>query len=121
MTNDPAGDEHIQTIDGATNHCSSGEHGAHFGLAAAETLEWVRVEWTDGTSTTIPNVSANRLVTVEAPFHPADFNNDGVLDGTDATAFAAAHLAVSPAADLDGSGTLDLADVTTWVRWYLGS
>lgn len=111
---------HIQVIDGATNHCSSGEHGAHFGLGGIETLDWVRVEWRDGTSTTLPDVAANQILTIRAPFHPGDFNDDGSLDSADIAAFGAAFMARSPSADLNGDGYFDLSDVTTYIRWYMG-
>ena len=117
-----AGDwRHLQTIDGATNHCSSGEHGAHFGLGSNETVDWVRVEWRDGTSTTLADVAANQLLTVLAPFHPADFNGDDVLDSTDLAAFVADFLASSPTADLDGDELHGLSDILTYIRWYTGS
>ncbi len=110
---------HLQVIDGATNHCSSGEHGAHFGLGDIEMLDAVRVEWTDGTSTTLSNVPANQILTVHAPFHPADFNGDDTLDANDLAAFVAAFLASDPSADLDGDGLYALSDLLTWVRWYM--
>lgn len=111
---------HIQTIDGGVTHCSSGEHGAHFGLGGIETLDWVRVEWRDGTSTTLAGVAANQALTVRAPFHPGDFNDDGSLDGADLAAFGAAFMGEHPSADLNGDGYFDLADLTTFIRWYLG-
>ncbi|MBZ0171582.1 MAG: CRTAC1 family protein [Phycisphaerales bacterium] len=116
-----AGDRrHLQVIDGATNHCSSGEHGAHFGLGSAEIVEWVRVEWRDGTSTTVADVGANQILTVRAPFHPGDFNGDDLLNANDLTSFVAAFLAASPSSDLDGDGLHTLADLVVYIRWYLG-
>jgi hypothetical protein len=108
---------HLQVIDGATNHCSSGEHGAHFGLADATSADWVRVEWRDGTSTTVGPVAANQILDLRAPFHPGDFNDDGLLDMGDVVAFASAFLADSPAADLDGNGLRDLNDLVTFMIW----
>ncbi|USN99774.1 MAG: CRTAC1 family protein [Phycisphaeraceae bacterium] len=114
------GATHMQVIDGATNHCSSGEHGAHFGLGADTAADWVRVEWRDGTSTTVADVAANQVLTVRAPFHPGDFNGDDLLDLSDITDFVAAFNARSPSADLNGDGLHSLNDLSTFVRWYLG-
>jgi len=114
-----AGDwTHMQPIDGATNHCSSGELGAHFGLGSAQTLDVVRVEWADGTSTTLVDVPANQRLMVEAPASPADLNNSGLADLTDVVIFVTAFLSGSPVADLDGNGLNETADVMTYVDWF---
>lgn len=116
-----AGDRrHLQVIDGATNHCSSGEHGAHFGLGSAQAADWVRVEWRDGTSTTVGGIGANQILTVRAPFHPGDFNGDDLVDAGDLTSFVSAFLASDPSSDVDGDGLYALADLVTFIRWYLG-
>ncbi len=111
---------HMQMIDGGPNHCSSGEHGAHFGLGPVDTLDWVRVEWLDGTSTTIPGVATNQILKVRAPFHPADFNGDDTLDLADVAGFVSAFVGAVPSADLNGDGVFDLADVQTYARWFSG-
>ena len=111
---------HIQMIDGATNHCSSGEHGAHFGIGALTSLDSVRVEWMDGTSTTVASPEANQILRVRAPFHPGDFNGDDVLDMADISAFVSAFVSRIPSADLDGNGLYDLDDLVQYVRWFSG-
>jgi hypothetical protein len=111
---------HLQVIDGATNHCSSGEHGAHFGTGPAATLDHVRVEWMDGTSTTVDAPAANQRLIVRAPFHPGDVNGDDVLDMGDVVSFVGAFTAGSASADLSGDGMLDLTDLTTFIRWFSG-
>ena len=114
------GGSHIQVIDGATNHCSSGEHGAHFGVGAMTTLDSVRVEWMDGTSTTVAAPETNQILRVRAPFHPGDFNGDDALDMADISAFITAFTSGIASADLDGNGLNDLADVVEFVRWFSG-
>ncbi len=111
---------HLQTIDGATSHCSSGEHGAHFGMRDAERADWVRVEWTDGTSTTLAGVDANQILRVRAPAHPADLTGDDLADMADIMAFGEAFRARSPVVDLDGNGAHDLADVQRYITWLVG-
>lgn len=111
---------HMQMIDGATNHCSSGEHGAHFGVGPVTTLDYVRVEWMDGTSTTIAEPASNQRLEVRVPFHPGDVNGDDALDMGDIVAFVGAFGAGVPTADLDGNGLYDLADVQTFMRWFSG-
>jgi hypothetical protein len=39
----------------------------HFGLGAATQVDSIRIEWTDGTETTLKDVTANQRLTVVAP------------------------------------------------------
>ncbi len=112
------GERHMQIIDGATNHCSSGELGAHFGLGAHETLDWVRIEWRDGTATILTGVPANQILSISAPAHPGDLNLDGLPDLGDVVHFASGFMSGSAGSDLDGNGLLDLADVVLFVTWF---
>lgn len=114
------GKQQIRVLYGGVNHCSSSEHGAHFGVREAGEIDWVRVEWRDGTSTTVGPVAPNQILTIRAPFHPGDFNDDGVLDMGDIIAFASAFSAGSVSADLNADGVLDLLDLVLFTRWSLG-
>ncbi len=49
---------------------------------------------------------------------PIDFNNDGMLDFFDVSAFLNAFLASDPIADLDGNGAFDFFDVSSFLSQY---
>jgi len=85
-----------------------------------ETLDSVRVEWMDGTSTTVAATVTNQILRVRAPFHPGDFNGDDVLDIADVSAFVTAFVSRIPSADLDGNGRYDLDDLVRFIRWFSG-
>lgn len=111
-------EQHLQVIDGAATHCSSGELGAHFGLAGHETLDWVRVEWRDGTATILTDVPVNQILEINAPAHPGDLNLDGLADLGDVVHFVGGFMAGSPGSDLDGNGLLEMADVARFMAWF---
>jgi hypothetical protein len=102
-------------VDNASNHCTTSPAEAHLGLGADTTLAWVRVEWADGTHTTVSNVNANQVLRVTAPAHPADFDGSGAVDASDAAAFVQAFLAGDLNADIDANFTLDFFDVARFV------
>ena len=109
---------HTGCIDGGFSHCSQGEIGAHFGLGSSTSVDALRVRWNDGTYTTLTGVAADQILTVVAPFHPADFNGDDAVDLRDLGDFAAAFNAADLSADLDGSGALSVGDFFTFVRLF---
>ena len=53
-------------IDGGSNYLSQSELSAHFGLGSASTVDEVRVEWPNGSVTTLTDVAADRTLTVAA-------------------------------------------------------
>ena len=58
----------------------------HFGLAAADHVDWLRVVWADGTVQFLHNVTANQNLTISyASALPGDFSGDGVVDTADYT------------------------------------
>ncbi len=84
---------------------------AHFGLADTATVNEVRVEWTNGTVTTLSNVATNQtlIITVENP--PGDLDGDcqvGIID------FLELLSQWGPCegcpADLDGDGIVGILD-----------
>jgi hypothetical protein len=107
--------QRIAQVDNASNHCTTSPAEAHLGLGAELSLPWVRVEWADGTHTTLMNVDANRVLRVAAPAHPADFDASGVVDAADALAFVQAFLASDLNADIDANFTLNFFDVARFV------
>ncbi len=81
----------------------------HFGLAAADHVDWLRIVWTDGTVQFLHNVAANQYLTVDyATALPGDFNGDGTVDMSDYVVWRA---------NFNAPFTLD--DYNTW-RQYFG-
>jgi hypothetical protein len=55
---------------------------------------------------------------VSAPFCPADFNNDGGVDGSDVEAFFGSWETGADAADVNGDGGVDGADLETFFGYW---
>jgi hypothetical protein len=58
----------LRRIAAGTSYMGQEPHEAFFGVGAATTVDWVRVDWPDGTSTTLHDVAANQEITVELLF-----------------------------------------------------
>eukprot|EP00913_Durusdinium_trenchii_P005822 g5434.t1 len=109
----------IESVDNAVSHCSTGQFGAHFGLADALVVETLRVRWNDGSFTTLVDVPANQILQIEAPFSPADVDASGDLTINDVLVFLSAYSEGSLTADQNGDGTLTFSDVLRFIEWYL--
>ncbi|MEM9372828.1 MAG: CRTAC1 family protein [Planctomycetota bacterium] len=107
--------ERIASVDNGSNHCTTSPAEAHFGLGAIDRIDHVRVEWADGTHTTLGGVDANQILTIAAPFHPADFDGSGSIDALDASAYVDAFLLGDLNADIDADWDLDFFDVAAFV------
>jgi hypothetical protein len=56
----------------------------HFGLGAADHVDWLRVVWPDGVVQYLHNVAADQYLTLShSSALSGDFNGDGVVDGGD--------------------------------------
>lgn len=60
-------------MNSCSHYLSQSEISAHFGLGDASIIDEIRVEWTDGSVTTMNNVSANQTLTIMAPADYAAF------------------------------------------------
>ena len=107
--------ERIAPVDNASNHCTTSAPEAHFGLGTMGKVDAVRIEWADGTHTTLTGVDANQILTVHAPFHPADFDASGAIDALDAGAYVDAFLSGDLNADIDADWDLDFFDVAAFI------
>jgi len=66
-------------------------------------------------------VSPPVVVQIACPYCPADFNQDGGIDGADISAFFASWVNADAAADVNQDGGVDGADVDTFfVAWAAG-
>ena len=108
----------VAPVDNASNHCTTSPAEAHFGLGPDAWIDAVRVEWADGTHTTLTGVEPNRVLRVSAPVHPADFDGSGSVDALDVAAFIQAFQGADLNADLDGNWRLDFFDVARFVDMY---
>lgn len=107
--------ERITSVNNGSNHCTTSAAEAHFGLGSLDVIDHMRVQWPDGTHTTLNNVSPNQILTVRAPFHPADFDGSGSIDAMDAGAYIDAFLAGDLNADIDADWDLDFFDVAAFI------
>ena len=57
------------------------------------------------------DAGVRRSITIQAPWHPADTNNDQALSIDDVWAFLAAFRSGDIAADFTGDGKLDINDL----------
>ncbi len=60
------GQTQVRMVTGGDNFLSNSELSAHFGLGNATSLTTLRVDWPDGTTTILNNVTANRTMVVAA-------------------------------------------------------
>jgi hypothetical protein len=51
-------------VGGCSNYLSTSELSAHFGLASADRVDELRVDWTDGSSTVLQDVAVSQTITV---------------------------------------------------------
>jgi len=92
---------------------------AHLGLGTQAFVD-VTVNWPDGTSTTVPAVSANQMLVINHG-GPGDLNADGVVNDADLTLFEPCFTGSSNgtiiyvdecrAADVDADGDVDCEDI----------
>ena len=90
----------------------------HFGLGDDDTIDELRVQWTDGVVQVIEGVSADQYLTVaRADFLAGDFNGDGAVDAADYTVWrdAEGHVGFGHAADANGDGEVSSADYDLWL------
>ncbi|MFK7884730.1 MAG: CRTAC1 family protein [Phycisphaerales bacterium] len=107
--------ERIAPIDNASNHCTTSAPEAHFGLATNSQAQFVRIEWADGTYTTLTDVDANQAITITASVHPADVDGSGTVDAIDASVYIDSFLSGDLNADTDGDWDLDFFDVARFI------
>ena len=105
------GQQRVFAADGGFNHCSQSELGVHLGLADAAEADAIRVQWTDGSFTTLTHVAANQRLTIVAPYHPGDVDGSGDVDFFDLLWFLGRFSAGDLGADQTGDGVLDVFDL----------
>ncbi len=106
----------LLTVDGGTSYASQGEIGCHAGLGDVDVVDYIRIEWNDGTVTTLGDVAANQILRVAAPFNPADYDGSGSLDFADVQMFLNGYAARSMTSDHNADWNLDVYDLLMFLR-----
>ena len=102
--------EQFRLMSWGSNFESSSELSVHFGLGDAAVVDEVRVEWPDGSVTTLGEVAINQTMTIASGGCAGDFNGDGVKNILDFVAFQAGWLNGDEAADCDANGLFNILD-----------
>lgn len=103
-------------IDSNITYLSQNELSAHLGLADADTIDSIRIEWPDGRDRVVTGVPINTTVTLTAC--AADYTGDHALTMDDVLGFLDAFTARHRSADLDATGDFDFFDVAEFVRAF---
>jgi hypothetical protein len=107
--------ERIAPMDNQSNHCTTSPTETPFGLGDQAVALYVRVAWPDGSYTTLTDVPADQVLTISARSHAADFDGSGVVDAADLVAFVGQFTAGDMNADTDGNWRLDFGDVMRFI------
>jgi hypothetical protein len=101
-----------------SNHASASPTEVHTGLGSATIIDAVRIEWPDGSFTTRTDINANQVLTINAPSHPADYNNDNAVDVNDVFSFISSYSSSSLTADHNGDMSLNFFDISVFITDY---
>lgn len=108
------GREHLRVIDGASSYLGQSELTVHYGIEDRTSVESVRVEWNDGTVTTIEDPAIDQHMTVHA-YHPADLTQDGRFDFFDVSEMLIAFVNAETRADFNADGQINAADISAFI------
>lgn len=111
------GQTQLHAVHGNSSYLSQSEITTHIGLAFQSQVDELRIDWADGSTTTLNNIPANQEIVVKA-YRPADITKDGHLDFLDASAFIYALRTKNIIADFDGNGIVDNADAFAFIESY---
>ena len=98
-----------------SNHCSASPIEVHTGLAIASVIDSIQIAWPDGSFTTQTHVNANQILTVRAPFSPADYTDDNAINISDIMSFISAYTTNDLRADHNGDRRLNFFDISQFI------
>lgn len=107
-----------QQLDSRTTYLGQSERTLHFGVGGATVVDFVDIEWPDGSLTMLTGVAPNQRLVIEV-FHPADFDENERLDFFDVALFLTAFNAGDLRADFDRDGTVSPADVPVFLARFV--
>jgi len=112
-----AGKDHLRVVDGASGYLGQSELTIHFGLGLMDSADAVRIEWADGSVTTLNDVPGDQEITVYA-YHPLDLNEDGDLNFYDISKMINIFLAGDPRADINHDSVIDILDLFAFIDGF---
>jgi len=98
-----------------STHASASPTEVHTGLGSASIIDALRIEWADGSFTTLTDVDANQVLTISASSHPADYTNNGSVDVDDVISFITSYTSSSLVADHNGDMSLNFFDISAFI------
>jgi enediyne biosynthesis protein E4 len=118
---------YMRSIDGGNSFMGTSELSAHFGLGSATVVDQLKINWPNGTGTTLLNVPVNQTITVSpgsscvsdiAPLGPP--KGDGVVNTADLLMvinnWGATGVPGTVIGDVTGDGTVNTADLLTIIN-----
>ncbi len=112
-----AGTDHLQVVDGSSSYLGQSELTIHFGLAELDMVDELRIEWADGSVTTMTDVPADQEIVIYA-YHPFDLTKDGVLNFFDISQIIQLYVAGDPQADINGDSMVNVLDLMAYIAGY---
>ena len=98
-------------LDCGISFLGTSELSAHVGLGSASTVDQIELRWADGTVTTLHDLAADQTLVLspESSDCPADLDGSGTVDAADLSVLLGGW--GGPAGDVDGSGSTDAGDL----------
>jgi len=111
------GKEHLRVVDGASGYLGQSELEIHYGLAEYNQVDELRIEWADGSVTTMTDVEIDREITINAT-HPFDLNQDGKFNYYDISDLIHAFMNGDDRADVNNDEQVNFMDIMDFVAGF---
>lgn len=112
-----AGQEHLRVVNGESGYLGQSELTLHYGLAHETQVDALRIEWADGSVTTMNDVAADQHMTIYA-YHPLDLSQDGQINFFDVSRLISAYIAGDNAADINGDSMINIMDIMEFINRF---
>lgn len=111
------GTQHLRVINGESGYLGQSELTVHFGLEGLESVDELRIEWADGTVTTLNDVASDQEITINA-FHQLDLTHDGRINYYDVSRLIRAYITNDIEADINGDSNINVLDIMNFITRY---